>query len=800
MADITSTCFMPGLARILCFAAIPLAFADTRPAVTVQVRMESNGELVVRISSARGETNFNSVLADVVHCPGRMRADDEMLANFRCSKPLKRDGLALQAVVDLSPIARQLAPSDEIQLLLDYPRLGFESTSVPLTMTGIQFGYRDQQWPAIYLPLAALALALMLIAMGLARAGLEHLHTSILLLGTIIWLATVSRLQAADPIRILLSGTPFSEIAAMILTYCGPLLVIAIGAASGSRTGLDQTRSTVFSRLFWTYGMILFPLTAALSVIPETGDGNWLGAAPWLVFAVLAFLVCRWRIRAAVGATRRQLSAEPLQLRIAELAAKAGYRDVKVYLTVSSRSKIWNAFALPRKSIMLTAPLVESLTKREVDAIAAHELSHFGQTRRNPWIALVVAAVLFQTPLAGLLIPGPDPLLFEIVAPLLMFFWALHAARKREFVADAGAVKLTGDAQALISGLVKISRHHSKPLDFSAAVEWLSSHPSTRKRIRAMASQASLDAAEVEQLCSAGLAGECYTVPQQDAAVVFTPAWQAANAGYYGWSVLAAASGGGLLIAWLLDRFAGAGLAQLIAGVALGCALTKIFSTAVVSANYARLKGKLACKLGVTGGQLMGLAPGRQPGVYNGGYRFADLGLLWFDEGRLRFLSEQTTLAIDPADVVEIGMVSAAPMSWRRMRPIVRFRDPVSQAVKAFILHPVEWGASSKRLWQSIEQWKASSTSGRAPAVSDFQEIPAQPFQIPTIAQTVRACRKSCSVTLVGAMFTGWMLRGDFWPMCAALAITACSHAFIFLPAISYRPPALPRVLEPRAD
>jgi len=793
-----------------------MAWAET-PTVTLIAQMEATGEVTVRVSSRQAGLELPPLLPAVLHCQGKIR--DEVFGEFRCSNPLRRDGLSLEAVFDLAPIAEKLAPADEIQLWLEYPRLGFETSSTPLHDEGsrfsltrtarfpaaavpgpirIQFGYHPDQLAIIYLPLAALALALTLIAMRLSRTGLAELNGSAFMLGTILWLGAASRLHAADPLRILLSGTPVANLAAELLEYCSPLLCVAAGAAWGGSKRTDRKPSELFAELFWSYGMFLFPLASALSAVPSMAEGDWIGAAPALVLAPVSVLVCRWRMRANGRAVVRQLSGGELQDRVSELAARAGRHDVQVYISSSTRSHSMNAFALLRNRILLTAPLVQSLTKREVDAVVAHELSHFGHARRSSWVALAVAAILFQTPLTDMFLPAAWGLPVALLAPLTVFFAALRGARKREFAADAGAVSLTGDPRALIAALARILRHNKRPLQYSPAVEWCSSHPSTHKRIRALAAAGRLDTADVETLCERDDPGEPYTLPPHDSSAIFTLAWQQANATRYVWTVFLGASAAGLFVTWLLARFAGTGVPQLLGGIVLGCALTSFLATKVMSGNYARLRRKLASKLGA-GGQLVGLAVDSEPRVYNG-YRFSDAGFLSFESGRLCYRSEHTAISLNPADVVEVSMVAAAPSSWRRWQPMVRFRHPASGDVHAFILHPVEWGASPQRLQQSIEQWKATATSPQTTSISGLQAPAGQPFRIPTIAQIARGFRVPGGGTLTVALLAGWFLPTESWPGWYALVVTACAYTYMFLPALLYRPSSLPPVLTPRID
>ena len=785
--------------------------------MTLHARIEATGEVSIRGSSRLTGQLPTSVLSEVIHCQGRIRTDD--FGDVRCNKAVRREGPSLEAFLDLAPIARTLAATDEIELWLEHPRLGFETSSPPLNDEGgarrvvrtapftagnaptairIQFGYRRDQLATLYFPLAALVLVLVSIAVGLSRSGHPDLNRSLFLVGTIVWLGVATSLHAADPFRILLSGTPLANIVAALVENCPPLLCIAAGVALGSRNRKERTPGEMFAEVFWSYGIFLFPLMTALGAVPVMVESAWIDAAPWLVFAPLSIIVCRWRIRANAGSTVRQLNGGELMDRVSELAAKTGRHDVRVFVSSSTRSQVLNAFALLRNGIIMTAPLLQSLTRREVDAVVAHELSHFGHVRRNAWAALAFAAVLFHPPLTELFPEGIGWPSLAVLVPLIIFFSALHGARKREFAADAGSAALTGDPRSMISALAKITRRNGRPLDCHPVLEWFSTHPSTEKRIRALAAIARLDTAELAALRDSDELGAGYPLPAEEVGAVFTLAWQNANAARYTWTVLLGASGAGLLVAWLLDKFAGSGFTQLLGGILLGCAITKALAAMVMSVNYARLKWKLAAKLGVIG-QLVGLAVDSEPRLYNG-YRFSDAGFLSFEDGSLCYRSERTTIRLNTGDVLDVSMVAAAPSSWRRMQPMVRIRPGESGDANAFILHPVEWAATPRRLFRSIERWRAAGASAESTSISGLNAVAGKPFHVPSLTGTARGFRIPGTVTLVGATLAGWFFRTESWAAWYALLITAGAYTFLFLPALLYRPSALPPPLTPRID
>ena len=792
----------------------------------VSIRADVSGEVSISAWSRDGGRELTPVLPEVIHCTGSFRTEGSASNSIVCPRALRHDGLALEEVIDLAPVARSLDPSIPVQLWLNGPLLGFESESMAMTEEEgtaerwsrslrfdagsppppirIRFGYKPDQMAGIYLPLVVLALALTGIAVIIARAGLAALSRSAVLLGTIVWMGAAAQLQADAPLRILLYGTPWASLVPLAVEFWPPLFCIAFGVAIGSRMRPGQQRSGKAGEILGSLAVIPLILTCVVGALPSMTGGDWPVAVIWLAAAPVILILRRAWLRAGARSRVRQLVSGEIKERVSAMAAKAGCPQVKIYVSYSTRSDTANAFALPGKCIFLTAPLIRRLSKREVDAVAAHELSHFRHSGRGVWVALCLAMLLCGTPARDIALSLPGGVLAAMLAPIIIFLVSLRGMRKREFAADAGAAALTGDPRAMISSLARIARNNSLPLAMSPVAEWFSSHPSTPKRIRALAAAARLEAAEVEGLCASDDPGVPYELPQEEiGTAIFTPAWQKANAGMYGWVVIFASSGAGLLVAILLYKLMGArpgggGAMQLIAGIAAGCALTKALAALSMSGNFARLHRRLEARLGV-GGQLVGLAMESEPRLYNG-FRFSDAGLLRFEGGRLCYRSERVAIELDPADVVEVGMVAASPSTWVRRQPMVRFRMPDSGSVQAFILHPVGFLPTQRRLLGTLERWRATESPAEKTAVSGFDPPTGQLFTSPTILEAARGFLVPGSLTLLAAISIRLLLQAEWWFVGCALAVSACSHLFMFLPAMLYRAPALPRGIAARAD
>jgi heat shock protein HtpX len=168
-----------------------------------------------------------------------------------------------------------------------------------------------------------------------------------------------------------------------------------------------------------------------------------------------------------------------------------------------------NAYALGGPggaAIVLTEGLLRRMTRDEIAGILAHEVAHIRNNdawtmswaaalhRSIEWTSLAGLALLraqhggmaLRRPLAALLRAAP------IIAQLLR----LALSRTRELDADATAIELTGDSQALIAALNKLERHHAVFPALSVApfeegpMRLLRSHPATSERVGALRSLA----------------------------------------------------------------------------------------------------------------------------------------------------------------------------------------------------------------------------------------------------------------------------------------------------------------------
>ncbi|MBV9389795.1 MAG: M48 family metalloprotease [Chroococcidiopsidaceae cyanobacterium CP_BM_ER_R8_30] len=178
-----------------------------------------------------------------------------------------------------------------------------------------------------------------------------------------------------------------------------------------------------------------------------------------------------------------------------------------------------NAFATGRDpehaAVCVTEGILNLLSEEELEGVLGHELTHVANrdTLTQAVAATVAGAISFLAQLAsyGLWFAtpsrdqrsGPNPLgmlLTVLLAPVAATVIQLAISRTREFAADAGSARLTGNPRALASALQRLEANARQlPINGNPAFEPLlimnsfsgeflsslfSSHPSTEARIQ----------------------------------------------------------------------------------------------------------------------------------------------------------------------------------------------------------------------------------------------------------------------------------------------------------------------------
>ncbi|HAT1994790.1 TPA: zinc metalloprotease HtpX [Legionella pneumophila] len=265
--------------------------------------------------------------------------------------------------------------------------------------------------------------------------------------------------------------------------------------------------------------ILLASLTALLVVIGGLLGGST-GMLVALLFAGIMNFSAYWYSDTLV---LKMYNAEPLSNNhfvyhiVSELAHRAGTSVPKVYLINNSTP---NAFATGRNpenaSIAVTTGLLDRLTQEEITGVLAHELAHV--IHRDTLINVVSATIAGAiSGIANMFMwlsmfghnsnneKGVHPvvgMIMMIVAPLAAGLIQMAISRSREFEADAGGARISGNPQWLASALLKLDQaNHEQyfdeaethpatahlfiinPLNGEKLANLFSTHPSTAERV-----------------------------------------------------------------------------------------------------------------------------------------------------------------------------------------------------------------------------------------------------------------------------------------------------------------------------
>jgi heat shock protein HtpX len=261
-------------------------------------------------------------------------------------------------------------------------------------------------------------------------------------------------------------------------------------------------------------------LLAALSGL-FIGIGAAIGGGAlylFVAFAVLMNVAAYWfsdkfAIRASRAKPVSEAEAPELYRMVRELAGRAGVPMPKVYVIPSEQP---NAFATGRNpshsAVAVTEGLLRYLPPEQVRGVLAHEFGHVKNrdilvTSIAAMIAGAVSAIgnfFFFTQLFGDDDDSPlgliGTLLMIIVAPIAASLLQLAVSRQREYLADATAARLIGEARPLADALETLDRgvgavpmqvnpataslYIVNPLRGGGMVALFSTHPPLGERIR----------------------------------------------------------------------------------------------------------------------------------------------------------------------------------------------------------------------------------------------------------------------------------------------------------------------------
>lgn len=702
---------------------------------------------------------------------------DYLLSYGHCPGLFRREEGLLRGRLDLGPVVRAAALKEPSYFYgsVDLPQTAFHSCGEweenPDSSTGtgcmsmlgrggvggaaadVAFGFRasDVAWRfgllgALVLapiPLLLLRRRRVLAAEGEARlnAWFDYwrAYRAIHLGGWLLWVAGFYTLRLDDWVLFVAAGAATRQFLLFLLIVAPPALVFLIGNELSQPVlahvrEMARPRGEVRREALSYLLLAVVPFSCTLVGVGTVRYDVTAGAL-WLLAGFVAVFAGRWVYARVTRLFPHALTLGDLRERIYGMARQAGVRLQEVYILPASQRRMANAFATSGNHVLLTDYLVANLSRRELEAVVAHEIGHL---RRRHTLAIPVAFVaiyfgwMYVAKLLGNvveIVEVVDPLPLLLLAGLLPLRFLL---RRFERSADAQAAQLTNDPEAMISALGKLARLSLLPLRWTWWESTTSTHPSMIRRGEALARRFGLPRERMERL----LRGEDtlddagYELPAATLSEdrVFTTWFKARKGQTVLWTTIAVCALSGVLSSWAVHQ-AGWGAGTYVLAVAAGWLVLQHLLNLLSVRGYDDLGRRLAQRfekegLPVADGVFVGFAPDDSPRIYEG-QGVWDLGFLLLGRDGVAFLGDQVRFRLRRDQVAAVRLGPGTPSWWRIGSVYVDWRSDEG-AIRTF--HLRGRGRSLRGLRRSTIDLAGRLASWlRSPEGGEVPELPPPP-------------------------------------------------------------------------
>ena len=579
-------------------------------------------------------------------------------------------------------------------------------------------------------------------------AGSAVVWLSWVLTGTLLyWVTALSlsdvfglsfRLGLTSPLAVLGLGVAVFSLPLLLATAICTLILSPPSHAESPALRLRLAGTVVLQQAVYLVPVGVFVSGTSLM---EYSQALAIGSLPaaFALYRIMSFCAHRYRVGGF-----QALTSGDLYGRISALAKSAGTRLNGVFILGNRRAAEANASADSQGLIMLTRGLVDNLTRREVDAVVAHEVGHLRGKHPSLQTWLLVAYFVLRIP-AGALLPRSGPAAVLLSLPIFPIIYVLVAARvsqRHEFNADARAVALTGDPEGKIAALARLRRLGKSPVDWGGIQGSILSHPSMRQRVlalgnrfgvppeRALAILADPDSiAPCWPAPPAGIDAAAPAVPRhydlpaevRDTGLVFTSSAKDAYVRLAFWSMQVVLVAILAAIASVCERIVPIGpnvlllLASIPAAAWLFLRIANVFGVLIHRRLESRIRQRIPCAEGAV---FVGLLPGEDLRPYEGGFYEWDLGLVSLASGWLTYAGERTRFSL-PRAAISGFAIRKGPLAWDREHAVL-----VRHSGGAFLLkQPGYSWWRARRLEKKLASWWRGEVA--LPEVSGAEPLPA---------------------------------------------------------------------------
>ena len=498
---------------------------------------------------------------------------------------------------------------------------------------------------------------------------------------------------------------------------------------------------------------------AVYIAVPAFLAGEIRLAIIWCVGAAASAFALKLAQAQISGLIPQSVTVGPLRDRVFELALAAEVEIKQLYVLPTRKTQVANAFAVSGGMVMLTDYLLENLTKREVDAVIAHELTHFERKHHASQGTLMTGAIVLIF-LGTLWNAASHFALFFTLSILALggaFAAQMYQSRRHEYEADWGAAKLTGDPEAMISALAAITDLAEMPALWNPLAEALGTHPSLQNRANAIANAYHIPAERVEQLLlTPDPHRDSYSISSEasDARTVYSSEVKSHNA----LKAVVLLSGTAAIVSAAVASWFSVFFPSLSYVPIAFCTIASFVALLWVDSRVAQLGMKtlgsqLRQKFKKQGlavedrsGVLVGFSPSLQPQLYEGTL-FWDTGLLYLGPDRLAYVGEQTQFSL-PVEAVSYVGYSKLRFEWFRLILIqIQWCNSEGDTESGYLgiregNTATDLKRTARQWFERLQQWTDGKNSDSA-LPAKLQELP-----LPSIGTVTSAPLKTLKSSL----------------------------------------------------
>ncbi len=635
--------------------------------------------------------------------------------SFTCRHPVDRSGLTIAAQWGFSPLVAALKaprlttcfyhpdwpysendqnlPMQRISKRIAYCGAWTVSGAGPLQVR-VKAGY--EAGSARRVGWAALVFVLVFGAAGVLLPGKDflqrHTLTTLFAAACFGWMAVI---LALDGLRILSLWFGFAGHGRWFWAgLAASTPVLALAAAFSFRRQASVSKAVRRLALFALAGFVL--TTAVLCGGPQADSLTILGYG----LGAVAFAIA---VRTS-GAQSRLVRVEQGELAASmeRLALKARVQVPKLMLWLAPAGSASGAMAVlgRRRLILISTSLLKLCSRRETDAIVAHELAHFVQRRRVmvfftacALTAIVMSAAVVEQRLQA----------WAVLAVILCILVNSAWKRRLEFAADEFSARLTGDPESMGAALLKLSTANQTPFCGSALREMLLSHPWTEKRLRRLAvrrdvaesscGDAGYDAGPAERAVNRPLPLLLHGLSQ------YMKFLQAAS-----W-VAAFAAGA---CAWLLPAWPGV---VFLAASAIGFFATSALWSRRLRSLVPDVRASLLSLHGAAWAEapLFGMSPGVGHTVFDSAYDW-DVGLARITSSALCYAGDRAAFSLPRAAIHRVELRDGPSIRWVRAKVVCIHLN--SGTPESIALTPGPGRTDSERFFDALQKWLEGAGGG----------------------------------------------------------------------------------------